>query len=549
MQLFICRAHGRALALGAGNVDVPDEMKFSAKWHGVALWAFRPTRMRFRISACFTVALLAAFSAAASSVERLHIDHDYVRGMAAEIAAETYEPPASRVPRFFRNLSYDKFRLIRFRTERSLWREEELPFQVQFFHPGYIHRQTVDLSEFTETHVQPIPFSNQLFDYQELRVPFWSRRGLGYAGFRVLNQLNEPGRWDELISFLGASYFRALGQGQRYGISARGLAVNSGGPGEEEFPAFVEFWLGKPAADSKDITIHALLASPRVTGAYTFIVSPGAATRMDVRASLFFRNEVQNVGLAPMSSMFWFGEASQSRFGDFRPEVHDSDGLLVATDATTRMWRPLTNPAEIQRTDFDAPSLAGFGLLQRDRELRSYEDLEALYNLRPGLWVEPVGPWPAGRVRLVEIPTANEFADNIVAFWTPAKPFKPDEPVEMHWRLHWTTAPAFGGPPGWVRSTRQSFEGAAAGRTRYIVDFDGGSMAGVAPDVAITAEITAVPPATVAEHQIIRNEHDGSWRLSMAFNAPPGSPPCDLTARLTVGGRSVTETWLARWKP
>jgi len=502
-----------------------------------------------KLSVCVLAALLSAGCTVAGSVERQRIDHDFVRDIAAEIAAETYEPPASHVPRFFRTLDYDKYRLIRFRTERSLWREEELPFQVQFFHPGYLHQQTVDISEFTETHVQPIPFSNQLFDYQNLRVPFWSRRGLGYAGFRVLNELNEPGRWDELISFLGASYFRALGHGQRYGISARGLAVNSGGPGEEEFPAFVEFWLGKPAADSRSITIHALLASPHVTGAYTFVVTPGAATVVDVRASLYFRDEMQNVGVAPMSSMFWFGEASQNRYGDFRPEVHDSDGLLVATDASSRVWRPLSNPAELQRTDFDAPSLAGFGLLQRDREFRSYEDLEAFYHLRPGLWVEPVGDWPAGRVRLVEIPTGNEFADTIVAFWTPAKPFKPGEPIEMQWRLHWSTSPTFGGPPGWVRSTRQSFEGAAAGRTRFIVDFDGDSMRGVAPDAVVTAEIMTVAPATLAGHEVIRNEHDGSWRLSAEFSAPPGSPPCDLTARLTVDGRAVTETWQVRWKP
>ncbi|HEY5552825.1 MAG TPA: glucan biosynthesis protein G [Opitutaceae bacterium] len=505
--------------------------------------------MRFRISVYLTAAFLAASSVTEGSVERLRVGHEYVRDLAAEIAAESYEPPASHVPRFFRQLDYDKYRLIRFRTERSLWRDDALPFQVQFFHPGYLHQQTVDLSEFTETHVQPIPFSNQLFDYQTLRVPFWSRRGLGYAGFRVLNELNGPGRWDELVSFLGASYFRALGQGQRYGISARGLAVNSGGPGEEEFPAFVEFWLGKPAADSRSITIHALLASPRVTGAYTFIVSPGDATVVDVRATLFFRGELQNVGFAPMSSMFWFGEASQNRFGDFRPEVHDSDGLLVATDADDRVWRPLSNPSEIQRTDLDAPALKGFGLLQRDRELRSYEDIEALYNLRPGLWIEPIGEWPAGRVRLVEIPTASEFADNIVAFWTPAEPFIPGEPVEIHWRLHWTTAPAFGGPPGWVRSTRQSLEGAAEGRTRYVVDFDGGSMADVAPDAAVGAEVASTTPASVVEHQVLRNEHDGSWRLLMTFSAPPGSQPCELSARLTVGGRAVTETWLTRWKP
>jgi glucans biosynthesis protein len=504
--------------------------------------------MQIGIRVCFAIALLTGISAVAASIERQRIDHEYVRALAVEIAAEPFEPPPSQVPRFFRSLSYDKFRLIRFRPERALWRDEELPFQVQFFHPGSIHLQTLELSEFTDTHVQSIPFSNHMFDYQNLRVPFWSRRGLGFAGFRLLTPLNQPDKWDEVVSFLGASYFRALGQGQRYGISARGLAVNSGGPGAEEFPSFVEFWLGKPAPDSRNITIHALLASQRVTGAYTFVIAPGSTTYVDVRATLIFREEIENVGFAPMSSMFWFGEASQNRYGDFRPEVHDSDGLLVATDEQTRMWRPLTNPPDLQRTDFVVTKLAGFGLLQRDRNLRSYEDLEALYNLRPGLWVEPVGEWPAGRVRLVEIPTGNEYADNMVAFWSPEEPFKAGEPVEINWRLSWTTAASFGGPPGWVRSTRQSFEGTGIGNTRYIVDFDGGSMAGIAPGESVNALISANAPAKLVEHQLIRNEHDGSWRLSMTFNAPQDAPPCDLTARLAVGDRDITETWLMRWK-
>jgi glucans biosynthesis protein len=270
---------------------------------------------------------------------------------------------------------------------------------------------------------------------------------------------------------------------------------------------------------------------------------------MDVHATLFFREQSGNVGFAPMSSMFWFGEASQDRHGDYRPEVHDSDGLLVAPDAETRLWRPLTNPADLQRTDFQLPAFAGFGLMQRDRELRDYEDLEALYNLRPSLWVEPVGLWPAGHVRLVEIPSNSEFGDNIVAFWSPTEPFPARTPIDLRWRLNWTVAPSFGGPPGWVRSTRQDVTGANDGRTRYIVDFDGGSMRGLEPGADVTAEISALPPAALVEHQVIRNEHDGSWRISMSFSAPPGSPACDLTARLVTDGHPVTETWVVRWKP
>lgn len=504
--------------------------------------------MRHPAHLVVVLAFVAGTAAHAASVERRVVDHAYVRAIAAEIAAEPYEAPRGQVTKYFRELGYDDYRRIRFIPETGLWRGEALPFEVQYFHPGYLFNQTVDLHEFTSTHTQPIPFSSRNFDYQDLRVPFWSKRGLGYAGFRVLHELNQPGKRDELISFLGASYFRALGRGQRYGISARGLAINSGGPEPEEFPAFVEFWLGKPEPAARHLTIHALLVGASVTGAYSFTVNPGDTTTVDVRATLIWRQAVNLPGIAPMSSMFWFGEASANRFGDFRPEVHDSDGLLVAPDAATRIWRPLTNPAQLARTDFDAPALAGFGLLQRDRDMRSYEDLEAMYHLRPGIWVEPLGAWPAGRVRLVEIPTVNEFGDNIVAFWTPAAATVPGRPVELAWRLHWTNASTFGGPSGWVRSTRQSFNAGGPGRTQYVIDFEGAGLRELPAGAAVRSEIVTGAPATLEREQVIRNEHDGSWRLVLNVAAPPGSVS-ELRARLVVDGRPLTETWAMRWAP
>lgn len=492
--------------------------------------------------------LLAATSLSAA-VERRVVDHDFVREIAAEVAGEAYQAPREEVTPFFRKLGYDGYRRIRFLPEASLWRADKLPFQVQFFHPGYLYNQTIELHEFTSTHTQPIPFSVKFFDYQELKPSFWSRRGLGYAGFRVIGEFNEPGKWDEIISFLGASYFRALGRGQRYGISARGLALNAGGPGAEEFPHFIEFWLGKPDPQARSLTLHALLDSPSVAGAYTFVVTPGDDTTIDVRATLYFRKGVELPGLAPMTSMFWFGENSASRFGDFRPEVHDSDGLLVAPDAETRVWRPLTNPAGLTRTEFAAPALAGFGLLQRDRDLRSYEDLEAFYHLRPSVWVEALGKWPAGRVHLVELPTGNEFADNIVAYWSPAEPVAPGKPLELSWRLHWTNAPVFGGPPGWVRSTRQTVQDGGPGRTRYVIDFDGGALAGVPANAQVKAEVTATAPGKPGPHQVMRNPQDGSWRLVVQVSAEAGGTPVDVEARLVLDGRPLTETWRMRWQP
>jgi len=486
----------------------------------------------------------------AAGINHLDIDHAYVVAQARELMKQPHDPARGEVAKSVRSLSYDDYRRIRFRPEQSLWQDGDLPFRVQFYHPGSLHDRTVALHEFSSGYAQAIPFNKERFDYQDLKFPFWAKWGLGYAGFRILHELNEPDKWDEVISFLGASYFRALAPGQAYGLSARGLALNSGGPGAEEFPRFVAFWLGKPEAGSPLVTVHGLLDSPSVAGAYTFVVQPGAATVVEVKATLFFRAAVPTLGLAPMTSMFWFGEGSAHRFGDFRPEVHDSDGLLVATDAGTRIWRPLRNPAALQLTDFPAASLTGFGLLQRDRDFSSYEDIEARYEKRPGLWVEPVGSWPAGRVRLVELPAGDEYQDNMVAFWMPDQPVAPGAaPLELAWRLHWTNAPVFGGPPGYVRATRQTVQDGAPGQTHFIIDYAAASLAAFGPGQAPQAEVEVPDTVKITEQQVIRNPVDGSWRLSLRLAAAPGGAPVEIRARLLVAGEPVSETWSMPWEP
>ncbi len=502
-----------------------------------------------RLPVALVAASLFLCGAAVHAVERATVNHDYVKQLAADLAKESYEPPREQVTQFFRKLSYDQYRRILFLPEASLWRSDNLPFQLQFFHPGYLFNQTIELNEYTPTHTQPIPFSVKSFDYQELKPSFWARRGLGYVGFRVTHELNQPGKWDEIVSFLGASYFRALGKEQRYGLSARGLALNSGGPAPEEFPSFIEFWLGKPEAGSKSLTIHALLDSRSVTGAYTFVVVPGEATVMDVHATLYFRQGVDVPGLAPMSSMFWYGENSPDRFGDFRPEVHDSDGLLVVPKEGERVWRPLANPAQVRLVDIPAPALGGFGLMQRDRDFRSYEDLEAYYHERPSLWVEAIGQWPAGKVRLLEMPTRDEYHDNIAAFFVPDQPVGPGKTLDLSWRLHWTKQPVFGPKLGWVSATRQTVQDGAPDRTRFVIDFAGLPTSEVAADATLAADLVLAGPARIEHQHVVRNPHDGSWRLVLVLAAPANSPATDLRARLKLGDRAVTETWVMSWKP
>ncbi|MBS0632107.1 MAG: glucan biosynthesis protein [Verrucomicrobia bacterium] len=486
-----------------------------------------------------------------AEVERVEINHAYVQGVAEKLAASPYKSRQPEQPEFLKSMTYDNYQRIRFIPEKSLWRTDNLPFQAQFFHLGYVHLTPVAINEYSDAYVQRVPFVRTFFDYQDLKnIPLRLPPSLEYAGVRFVYPLNHPDSWDEIVAFLGASYFRGLGRDQRYGLSARGLAINSGGPGTEEFPSFVEFWIGKPAADAKSLTVHALLDSPSVTGAYTFVITPGVDTKMDVQATLFFRERVENLGLAPVTSMFWFGENSADRFGDFRPEVHDSDGLLVAPDKESRLWRPLVNRRGVHHETFDAPAPQGYGLLQRDRDFRSYEDTEARYEKRPGLWVEPIGPWPAGGVRLVELSTGNEYSDNIVAFWSPKEQPAAHTKLDFSYRLHWSNAPVFGGPPGWVKATRQTVhvDRNHPERSRFVVDFDSASLRTVPASAAMSAEITLPPGVTVTDQQVFRNEVDGSWRLALVVDAPPGTPPVELRARLLLEKKPVTETWVGLWE-
>ncbi len=493
-------------------------------------------------AAAFTPALPAA-------PQRVQIDLDHVVELAAARAAAPYQSPRVERSSFLNNLSYDDHQLIQFVTEKSLWRGDSLPFQVQFFHPGGLHRTPVSIHEYSPTYVQKIPFVRTYFNYHTLKVPGRLPASLEYAGFRLIYPLNEPEKFDEVIAFLGASYFRALARGQRYGVSARGIAINPGGPGDEEFPNFVEFWLGKPEPDAISVQFFGLLDGPSVTGAFQFDLTPGEETVVTITATLFFREAVANLGLAPLTSMFWFGENSASRFGDFRPEVHDSDGLLVASDGETRLWRPLNNP-RLQRTiEVAAPALVGFGLFQRDRQYRNYEDTEARYEARPSVWIEPIGDWPPGRVRLLELPTRDEYMDNIVAYWSPEKPPVAGERMDFAWRQRWTSLPVFGGPPGFVRATRQTVQFEQPGRTKFVVDFDGAGLESVPASADVRTEVTVPEEVTVIAQYAIRNAVDASWRLVMVLDAPAITTAMPVRARLLLEGKPLTETWINDWTP
>lgn len=472
-----------------------------------------------------------------------------VAALARAQAQKAYASPANRLPPELAALSYDQYRDIRFREQHALWRGQGLPFELMFFHVGRYFTEPVELHELTPQGVRDIAFDPAQFDYganRQLQPGRWGP--IGHAGFKVVYPLDGP-RKDEVIVFLGASYFRALGAGQQYGLSARALALDTVGGQGEEFPRFTAFWIERPAPDATTLTIHALLDSPRAAGAYRFVVRPGAQTVVDVQARLFLRAGVATLGLAPLTSMFHHGE-NDARPGHFRPEVHDSDGLSLALvppggSGAEWLWRPLINPKQPQVSSFQAARLAGFGLMQRDRAFASYEDAEARYERRPSAWVEPAGDWGPGTLQLLMLPTDDETNDNIVAYWVPARTPRPGEPLDFAYRLHWQGDDWRRPPAGWAVQSRagQGFQPLARHEFQYVVDFTGPALQRLAPDADVKAIASAGPNGRVLEAIVHRNEATGHWRMSLKGRRLDPAQPLELRAFLQHGADALTETW------
>ena len=342
--------------------------------------------------------------------------HETVQQLAAELAAKPYEAPKGEPSKVLESLDYDQYRQIRFRRERTIWRGENLNFELQVLPTGWLFNAPVRLDIVDDSEIRSLAPDNGYFELGSLAGKLAPETRIGFSGFRVTGPLNRPDVLDEIIVFQGASYFRALSRGQTYGLSARGLAIDVGQSGGEEFPMFRRFWIEKPKPGGTHLVIHALLDSPSVAGAYRFQIMPGAPTKIDVQATLYPRRVLTNVGIAPLTSMFLFSSVNRSRVDDFRPAVHDSNGLAIVNGWGEHLWRPLNNPRRVQTSQFVDVNPRGFGLVQRSRSFADFQDLEAHYQSRPSAWIETAGEWGQGAVELVEIPSEEEIHDNIVAY-------------------------------------------------------------------------------------------------------------------------------------
>ncbi len=496
--------------------------------------------------------------------ETAEVTLEYVAKKAEQRARKPFRSPRADLPDFLRadKLDYDKYREIEFRHENALWAAENLPFRVEFFHPGYLYEEPVHINEFTLTHVQLVRFVQDFFNYRSLHFQKQIPADTGYAGFRLLWPLNETNKWDEIGAFLGASYFRLLGGGQRYGQSARGLALDCGESDRpEEFPIFTDWWLGKPHREEDRLVLYAILDSVSCAGAYKFIIIPGATTVADIEAVLYFREPdkvrtvdtnrppILTVGLAPLTSMFWFGKSSERRFDDYRPEVHDSDGLLMAMDNGELLWRPLNNLLKMRHQRFVAKDIRGFGLLQRERDFASYQDLFNLYQMTPSVWVEPHGHWGEGEINLVELPTQYEGLDNIVAFWDPKVKPQPLQPFRFSYTLHWTRdEDKFS--VNKVLATRIGADPRDPQRRQFAIDFVGPKLNGIPENSPPQAIASCSTNAAIVDNQIFRNPINDSWRVMLKLEPKPGNTE-DVYLRCTLqkGEEVLSETWTYLWSP
>jgi len=446
---------------------------------------------------------------------------DNVVKKAEELAARPFENPDGAVPDFLLNISYDQWRKIRFRPNMSLWRNEKLPFEAQFFHPGLFYNRLVGINIVHDGGALRLPFSTNFFEYGD--NAFASKTGsvpLDFTGFRLHFPLNRDDYKDEVAVFLGASYFRAVARGTQYGLSARGLAVDTAMQSGEEFPYFREFWIEKPEQDAEQIAVCALLDSPSLAGAYRFILTPGEETVMDVECMLFLRRDVQKIGIAPLTSMYLYGEPENGRDGDFRPEVHDSDGLLYHSEEGEWTWRPLANPKRLAVLSAPLQNPRGFGLMQRDWLFDHYQDLEARYEKRPSLWIEPLSEWGEGNVELVEIPTEQEIHDNIVAYWVPAKTPEtaegrpkgdtPEYPRTMTfaYRMRWLQPHRPVHELGRVMATRIA-AGNSPEMMKFVLDFEGDELSELPAGAGLTSIVTVGDGARLIEKQLQKNEATG----------------------------------------
>nr|WP_136249512.1 glucan biosynthesis protein G [Ningiella ruwaisensis] len=485
------------------------------------------------------------------SLDHIQSTFRLVKNKAKKLSEKPFERTGANIPEQYSNMNYDQYMAIHFDPDKSLWHQDK-QFELQFFHPGFLYTDPVTIKVVNkDKSVKTLNFSSDQFKYYgpSESLKDIESSGLGYAGFRVHYPLSEQVNKQEMMVFLGASYFRLVGPSQQYGISARGLAIDTAEPNGEEFPFFSEFYVIEPDDNQEHLIIFAVLNSESVSGAYKFTVASDINTSVSVESEIYARKDVNKLGIAPLTSMFLQGSASLRKFDDFRPQVHDSDGLLVHTSDDRWLFRPLVNPRALSVVSFSNVNPKGFGLLQRDINFANYQDAQANYHKRPGLWVKPSQDWGEGRVELVEIPTDSETNDNIVTYWVPKQPLKAGESMAFNYVISTVhhnpsslqrayvvrTANAWGAIPGEPNPPEKTHR-------RMIVDFYSDKLALVDSKVKMEAQVNALG-GEISNVNVFKLPDNKTWRLAFEVKTKDDSDVVDLRANLMFRGKAISEYW------
>jgi glucans biosynthesis protein len=471
---------------------------------------------------------------------------DRLSRLAKARAGEAYRPPAAPAADLLNRIDFDTVQKIRFRSEYQLWRGMPSRLPISFFHLNKYAVEPVKIHAVSGGMAREIVYGPQYFDYGGTGLDMRLPADAGFSGFRVMNGQASAVDW---LAFQGASYFRSSGSEDQYGASARGIAINTALSTTEEFPRFSHFWLEE---QGQTVTVYALLDGPSITGAYRFDAVKGDTVLTQVHAELFARADIARLGIAPLTSMYWYGENSRASSVDWRPEIHDSDGLSLWTGTGERIWRPLNNPRTLQTNSFADKSPKGFGLMQRDRDFENYQDDGAFYNKRPGIWVEPRGDWGEGVVQLVEIPTDDETHDNIVAYWQPKSSVTAGDSFKLDYKLYWQDRePNAANMQARVVATRRGRGGVPGvspppvGKQKFVVDFQGGSLGQMEARFDVMPVVTA-SRGKIDNAYVIKVVGTDRWRAFFDLTAD-GNAMVNLRCFLRLNGKALSETWLYQY--
>ncbi|MFT3923871.1 MAG: glucan biosynthesis protein [Myxococcales bacterium] len=467
---------------------------------------------------------------------------------AAVRASAPYVPAPKPAPEIMAQMIYDQHEAIHYRPDRALFADS--PYPVFFRHLGKLFPSTVKMYALDGGQAREVLYDPSLFTMPKDSVAKKLPKDAGFAGL----SFQTAGKFDPVdkgwLCFLGASYFRGVGENTEMGISARAVAVNTAPPGKEEFPGYVAFYIAGAKGEGDPVVVHALLDSPSISGAYRFTCHRKNGVTMEVECRLFLREDIDKLGIAPLTSMFWYAEYGRGNHIDWRPEVHDSDGLLLWTGSGKRIFRALENYKEFTISTFPDKNPKGFGLTQRDRDQNHFLD-PVYYERRPSLWIEPIGNWGSGHVELVEIPTVDEYHDNLVSYWVPAAPSKKGAKFEFNYRMHWRNDEPY--PPSDLARVRETYIGRGGepatpdpvGITKFVVEFQGKPLDAVADPKQVVAKLkTSLGEIVSQKMQRVPN----TTRYQIHFDVKPGKPGvAELEATLFVGQKPVTETWRYRF--